>query len=229
MRKHWLYLKYVVRHKWFVFVAGLRVGAPLWRLLIHDWSKFLPSEWRAYARFFYGAPEGFCMTCHAPLARLRKAPRGLAYCRNTKCQAHDELRASASYIKPLEWHEAFDRAWLKHQHRNAHHWQHWVIREDQGGTKTLEIPEPYVREMVADWLGAGRAITGKWEAAEWYLRNAEKMLLSYRAQMLVEMVLGVKARCSCGAHGSTAARCRLQGYCEAHSTDVPGLEEVASA
>jgi hypothetical protein len=183
MGKHWQYLRYVIRHKWFVFVAGLRTGAPLWRLLIHDWSKFLPSEWRAYARYFYGAPAGV-------------------------------------RVRPLEWQEAFDRAWLKHQHRNAHHWQHWVIREDQGGTKSLEIPEPYVREMVADWLGAGRAITGRWEAAEWYLRNAEKMLLSYRSQMLVEMLLGVKARCQCGVYGSTAARCRLQGYCQAHPTDI---------
>ena len=33
MRKHWLYLKYLMRHKWFVFVAGLRTGAPLWRLI----------------------------------------------------------------------------------------------------------------------------------------------------------------------------------------------------
>lgn len=78
-----------------------------------------------------------------------------------------------------------------------------------------------MREMVADWLGAGRAITGKWEAAEWYLENAERMHLSYRAQMLVEMLLGVKARCSCGARGSTAARCRVEGYCQAHLIEIP--------
>ena len=45
LKPHLRYLGYVVRHKWFVFRAGLRTGAPLWRLVIHDWSKFTPAEW----------------------------------------------------------------------------------------------------------------------------------------------------------------------------------------
>ena len=45
MKAHLRYLGYVLRHKWFVLVAGLKVGAPLWRLLIHDWSKFTAAEW----------------------------------------------------------------------------------------------------------------------------------------------------------------------------------------
>lgn len=44
---------YVVRHKWFVFVACYRLGIP-WRGLVHDLSKFLPSEWIPYTNFFYG-------------------------------------------------------------------------------------------------------------------------------------------------------------------------------
>ena len=43
----------VIRHKFYVLVAGLRVGnIPLWRLLIHDWSKFRPREFVAYRRRF---------------------------------------------------------------------------------------------------------------------------------------------------------------------------------
>jgi hypothetical protein len=44
---HWRYLRYLCRHKWFVAVAGLHLGVGLWRLLIHDYSKFFPSEWLA--------------------------------------------------------------------------------------------------------------------------------------------------------------------------------------
>lgn len=51
------FLKVTLLHKWFVFLAGLRTGAPLWRLVIHDWSKFLPSEALAYARHFYGPKD----------------------------------------------------------------------------------------------------------------------------------------------------------------------------
>jgi hypothetical protein len=51
---HVKYLVYVLRHKWFVLLAGLKTGAPLWRLLIHDWTKFLPREWGPYVAKYYG-------------------------------------------------------------------------------------------------------------------------------------------------------------------------------
>ena len=81
--------------------------------------------------------------------------------------------------KTPEVERAFDAAWLLHQHRNAHHWQHWVLRKDDGGPKLLDMPLPYMREMVADWVGAGRAITGKFGGTrEWYEKNEERILLS---------------------------------------------------
>lgn len=49
------YLRTVLRHKWYVFVEGRKLGVPLWRLVIHDWSKFTRSEWGPYVRRFeYG-------------------------------------------------------------------------------------------------------------------------------------------------------------------------------
>lgn len=61
MKYFWLTLK----HKWFVFLAGLKTKAPLWRLVIHDWTKFTPWELPHYQRQFFGKaddPEGF-MRC----------------------------------------------------------------------------------------------------------------------------------------------------------------------
>lgn len=58
-------LKYAwltIKHKWFVLLAGLRVGAPMWLLLKHDMSKFGPSELCQYGRQFFGDhgdPLGF--------------------------------------------------------------------------------------------------------------------------------------------------------------------------
>lgn len=57
MRRHWEYFKYVIRHKWFVFRACLKLGVPFWIAIIHDWDKFLPDEWFPYVRCFY-APNG---------------------------------------------------------------------------------------------------------------------------------------------------------------------------
>jgi hypothetical protein len=50
---YWKYFKYVVKHKWYVFVACCKQGI-IWRGIIHDMSKFLPSEFIPYARFFHG-------------------------------------------------------------------------------------------------------------------------------------------------------------------------------
>lgn len=125
----------------------MKTRAPLWRLVIHDWSKLTPSEWTPYVHSFY-----------TDRARVDTQP-------------------------------AFDRAWLHHQHHNPHHWQHWVLREDSGTLKSLEMPEDLVREMVADWMGAGRAITGKWEVNEWYAKNHSKMVLAPETQQLVETLL----------------------------------------
>jgi hypothetical protein len=48
------YLSYVIRHKWWVLYYGIKIGAPLRRLLLHDMSKFLPAEWVPYRDFFDG-------------------------------------------------------------------------------------------------------------------------------------------------------------------------------
>lgn len=53
MQKHWKYLGYVVRHRWFVFLEACKLGIP-WRGLMHDMSKFRPSEWLPYAEHFKG-------------------------------------------------------------------------------------------------------------------------------------------------------------------------------
>ncbi|MBZ0293912.1 MAG: DUF5662 family protein [Anaerolineae bacterium] len=44
MKKHWQYLKYVFRHKWYVFWSCVEYGL-FWRGLVHDLSKFTPEEW----------------------------------------------------------------------------------------------------------------------------------------------------------------------------------------
>lgn len=166
MSKHFKYAVYLARHKWFVFVAGLRIGAPLWRLIIHDWSKLLPCEWFPYARNFYGDYAWYTLVDSTLKYQPGFTGRGMA-----------QVRAE------------FDRAWLHHQHANPHHWQHWNLREDSGEQKVLEMPIHFASEMVADWMGAGRAITGKWEAAEWYAKNREIIRIHPTTRVIVENIL----------------------------------------
>lgn len=80
--------------------------------------------------------------------------------------------------------EGFARAWLHHQNVNPHHWEYWVIRSGHSRGKdkkdyheavALSMPPTYVREMIADWMGASRAYTGKWNMEEWLDENLWRM------------------------------------------------------
>lgn len=169
--KHFRYLRYVIIHKWFVLLACWRRGL-WWQGIIHDWSKFLPSEWFAYADFFYG---------FKPTDNDRS--RAIAVLGYDPYPSHQTI---------ADRRFAFDVAWLKHQHRSPHHWQHWVLREDSGATLTLEMPKRYAMEMICDWEGAGRAITGRsGETASWYQKNRSKILLQSNTRALVERELKV--------------------------------------
>ena len=46
--------------------------------------------------------------------------------------------------------EDFRKAWLLHIHRNPHHWQHWVLINDdpEEGEIVLEMPYCYILEMI---------------------------------------------------------------------------------
>lgn len=169
---HLKYLRYLVRHKWFVLVAGLRYGATFWRLLIHDWSKFLPSEWVPYAQNFYWTQEQKSAETMDAIGRY-----GLC-----------EMAPWGHFVG-----DRFASAWNLHQKRNKHHWQFWLVTQDSGETFPVGMPEKYVREMVADWAGAGRAITGAWEVATWWQKNRGKIRLRTEDAELVDRLLGTSA------------------------------------
>lgn len=48
---YWRYFKYIIEHKWNVFIECLRLMQPI-HGIFHDWSKFRLSEFVPYARFF---------------------------------------------------------------------------------------------------------------------------------------------------------------------------------
>lgn len=158
------YLFYLLRHKWYVLVESLKEGIP-WRGFMHDMSKFLPSEWFPYVNYFYGGDSDI--------------KRG---------------RDETGYYKPTDTGDkAFDFAWLLHQKRNRHHWQWWILPEDEGGVKILEIQKQYLKEMICDWIGAGKAqghVSPKddrfFETRRWYSKNKEKMQLHPHTRKWIE-------------------------------------------
>jgi hypothetical protein len=45
LSNHLRFLRYLLEHKWLVFLEACKLGIP-WRGLVHDLSKFSPQEWQ---------------------------------------------------------------------------------------------------------------------------------------------------------------------------------------
>lgn len=142
LRMYKKYFLYVFRHKWFVFLECVKLGI-IWRGIVHDNSKFLPSEAIAYANYF-SSPNS---------------------------------TSNGGFHDPKQSLEYFNVAWLKHQHRNPHHWQHWILVQDDEAPVVLPMPEVCRKEMLADWIGAGKAQGHGNDLKEWYGKHKDQMKL----------------------------------------------------
>jgi hypothetical protein len=208
-----------------VFIECCKLGIPL-RGLLHDISKLFPSEFIPYARYFYG-----------------DYPERLTVYEKTH---HWSLKNKAQIAYE------FDLAWLKHQKRNPHHWQYWLLVNDSSNNeftlqepgqgyeiylsrnnrhlamfdesilskedrvkpnmcndnaylyakeiqdrlnkspKTLIMPMKYRKEMIADWRGAGKAISGKDDTKSWYQKNRDNIMLHPEVKEWVDDMLNIR-------------------------------------
>jgi len=53
------------------------------------------------------------------------------------------------------------------------------------------MPMRYRKEMLADWRGAGRAITGRDDTREFYLKNKDNITLAPETKRWIEAKLGI--------------------------------------
>lgn len=83
----------------------------------------------------------------------------------------------------------FNYAWLHHIHNNPHHWQHWVLVNDEDGTHALEMPKEYVIEMICDWWAFSHKSGNLYEIFDWYKAHKKNMILHYKTKILVEEIL----------------------------------------
>ena len=83
----------------------------------------------------------------------------------------------------------FDYAWLHHIHENPHHWQHWVLVNDDEGTYALEMPKEFVYEMICDWRSFSHKTGNLYEIFDWYKAHSKKMILHENTRNLVEEIL----------------------------------------
>ena len=108
----------------------------------------------------------------------------------------DEYQAYDVYFygnaRSTEIERNFNYAWLRHIHRNPHHWQHWVLINDEPeeGEKVLEMPYNYIIEMICDWWSFSWKTGNLYEIFDWYENHKKRMILSKNTRELVEQILG---------------------------------------
>ena len=84
----------------------------------------------------------------------------------------------------------FNKAWLHHQHNNPHHWQHWVlVNDDEGEARALDMDYPYIIEMICDWWSFSFKKNDLNEIFNWFAEHEDKMILSDKTRTTVNDIL----------------------------------------
>lgn len=109
----------------------------------------------------------------------------------------DEYVAYDAYYygnnKSYEVVQKYNIAWLVHLHRNPHHWQHWVLINDdpKEGEKLLDIPYNYIIEMICDWWAFSWKAGNLKEIFKWYSERKDYIKLSNNTREIVDWILGL--------------------------------------
>lgn len=107
----------------------------------------------------------------------------------------DEYDAYDAYFyggnRSFEVVENFNRAWLLHIHRNPHHWQYWILRNDDPdqGEILIDMPDCYIIEMICDWWSFSWKQENLYEIFKWYEERKDYIKLSSYTRKKVEDIL----------------------------------------
>lgn len=108
----------------------------------------------------------------------------------------DEYLAYDAYFygnnKSYQVVQDYDYAWLVHLHRNPHHWQYWVLINDdpKEGEVCLDMPYNYIIEMICDWWSFSWKTENLYEIFKWYDERKEHIKLSDKTRKTVDNILG---------------------------------------
>lgn len=118
------------------------------------------------------------------------------------CYAHDSSKTTGDEYYPYDAYfyggnrshqvvQDFNMAWLKHIHRNPHHWQYWVLINDdpEEGEIVLPMPYNYIVEMICDWWSFSFRTGNLHEIFKWYDAHKAHMKLAESTREKVEGIL----------------------------------------
>ena len=83
----------------------------------------------------------------------------------------------------------FKLAWLHHIHNNPHHWQYWILHNDDEPVECLPMPDNYILEMICDWWAFSWSKGDLEEIFTWYDEHQENIMLHPDTKKKVEQIL----------------------------------------
>lgn len=94
--------------------------------------------------------------------------------------------------------KGYANAWFHHKGQNPHHCEYWT---DHYGTKpsAVQMPDKYVRELIADYIGAAKAYFGEENFTykneiEWWNKKKETLLLHPKTEELIDYIFYILDR-----------------------------------
>ena len=144
-------MKYVVRHKYYVFMECCKLGIPLTGAF-HDIHKFTPGEMLGFE----------------------------VYDDDLSILEDGIFRPAALATKRA------DRAWFIHKRLSKHHWQYWVMPDEDipGRLVISEMPMRYRKEMLADWRGAASAMGN--DVNKWYKKFRSNLIMGPKTRAWID-------------------------------------------
>lgn len=182
MNKYWKYFKCILEHKKNVFIECWKEKEYL-HAFSHDLSKLSIKEFIPYAINFYSKKD--CKRCKN-FMNCDYNQIGLGSGKwAEECTSYKDLK--------------FDKAWEHHYMTNKHHWNYWCydhkLYKQGKSIEDCKLKEPNdmdyfnILHMICDWKGMARKFGDS--AQEFYLKNYNKMNLSFFTRISVELELGL--------------------------------------
>lgn len=126
---------------------------------------------------------------------LRDAEYNIVYKHDESKMDPEEYDAYDKYFyggnKSYEVVQNFNYAWLHHIHNNPHHWQYWILKNDDPdkGEIILDMPEEYIVEMICDWWSFSWKQGKLEEIFKWYNERKDYIKLSENTRKKVQDLL----------------------------------------
>lgn len=110
MYKYWLYFKYIMKHKYYVFIECWKEGLYL-HAFFHDLSKLMPDEFIPYTKYLFNSVKDKRIIILISLKHIRRNKHHSTYWASIIKNKIEPIEMPDKYLKQLvcDWRAASKR------------------------------------------------------------------------------------------------------------------------